>query len=913
MLARVLISFFSVLIVFIISFITFSWSSNINLNEYFKDNFSQTWILNLYKDWDNLTFYWDENSIKSDYKYEKINYFDKFFFQKQDSYEKKWNWDDFELSLKKWKFFVYFTLPKSYTISWNWYKINFNWPIKLYIDTENDNKLNLLSLNNSINIKLYWLKDKKEKTDIYVFPHMYYSIDLSLNENIANADYLRIIQLNAIKYIDDKLYKIEEKSNDFRLNEKFFSDIIKFFKSEEEYYKKDNIVLNNNYDETKYDYLSKNFWLLVNNSKKSLYYKDLIYMSLLKIYNSDKITDIEIDKTKKYFLKLKEIDLKWFEETKVLLSYFNSMILLDKKINQIDKKTKFNLLLSDILWFKNVNSNDLLYFLYDLYDFWEEKLFFDWIINFSNIYLMENWLEIKNDKLLWYDYVKNFKMWYYIWFLENIIKTNLQSGNNEKIKEIISLFYKYSRLSVSVYSNLEDKRKTMIILHINFLKEFSDFIRKAFFENNLENDYLLILKNSLNYSSDDIYYLEKWYSNIYNFFNVNKIIFDSNQERDKIYLDEYARINWNMQDYISAIKNYNKYKLDKSWIYNDILLEKETNVSTWKIYTTSEIEKYFSKFNWVSKTGFFVETLDNKKYIITMIISWKKFEFEFFPEENFLIKWITIDWEKLKLNYSLNLIEERYKSKEKSGWSNQNETYLNFFIDTFFKTDDKEEKPKNNYEDYNANDNKWKDTLEEMMFKRDVLLARNWEFSSLTGFTNISSENVSVKFEAWKRNIKLDWVKILLASSKNDGKYYWAFMDSDFIISWYDRYFENIKLKIFKQDWESSLEDFWLWDIKIDMAWKVNLNNFKTFFQDFFSNYDRIVYVWIALYKEFWPIEIIVNSWRLINFKFEYKSRKFDIIMIWNKIINIKQNWNSKIDSQFIYTSLEKYINLLIK
>jgi hypothetical protein len=55
---------------------------------------------------------------------------------------------------------------------------------------------------------------------------------------------------------------------------------------------------------------------------------------------------------------------------------------------------------------------------------------------------------------------------------------------------------------------------------------------------------------------------------LYDFFVYNKKVFDENSENDYLYLKDYEFISFNFTEYISALKNYDKYKLEKSELYS---------------------------------------------------------------------------------------------------------------------------------------------------------------------------------------------------------------------------------------------------------------------------------------------------------------------------------------------------------
>lgn len=936
---KIILSFLSVLAVFFISFVTFSNDANFNMEDFSHTYFVSNWIHNLYKDKNsNLTDVAKSNN-KSDYKYEKFDSFDKIFFSKESSYDIKYIWNNPKITLKKGKYFLYFTFPRTYYVSGEWFSIKFNWPIKLYIDTEENNILSILPLNNYIDLTLIWLDDKEEKTISYIYPHMFFSYKLNLNKILSNTDYFRISQINTVNYIRSSLYINDglDFSQTKQLDNRFFKDILTYFDSENLKHQEEDVMLKANYDEMKYAYISKHFNLLVNKSKKSSYYKDLIFMDLSKIYSSEKVEKNAFKNVKDNFKNLKEIDPKWYEEMKELLAYFNLKLLLDKNIivnndqENYEKKSNYNLLLWEILWYKQIIVNDILYCVFDSYDSWDEKKFFEWIIKFSHSYLSENGmeiktssneeidsensLEIKEERVTWFDSSKSLKMGYYITFLENIIKSNIETKFSiEETNDIFSLLNEYSLLTTSVFSIWDDdKRKTLVAFHLNLLKELETYLKDNFFETDLDRSNLLVIRSWVNLDNYSKFYLEKAYNNIYNFYESNKNYFDENNENDKLYLREYEEVNSNISDYITALKDYNKYRSYKLNLINNY---SGSTAPQKQVFTDKELTDYFHQFAGVSSQWFSLKKQTEEKYYVVLFVSWKKIEFEFFPYDNFLIKWVTIDWKNLNLSYSLKTEEEKYKKMSwQIIWDDVDTNFANFFVNKFLMTDLPGTTSQSNPNTSSSSDDstsKTQDDVETMIFKRDVLFAPNQWLSKLKDFSNISNENVLVTFESGNRNIKLQNVRFAIKSSIEwDNNIYWAYMDSEYDVE--QKNFNNIKLKVFKQESEQTWEVFWLWETKVEFMSSVKLDDLRNYLNNFFSTYNNLTYVWSILNREFSDVNITFNSWRLIKYSFTYKSRNFDILLLNNSILSIKQNWNSKLDSQVPYTSIEKYINLLIK
>jgi hypothetical protein len=179
---------------------------------------------------------------------------------------------------------------------------------------------------------------------------------MRLNKILKNTDLFRISQLNEISYVNQNLFTNIYKLDDFtNIDNYFFRSILSYFSNEYLKSKEDNLVLEKSFNNLTYDYIKKYFSIFVNNNKKIPYYKDLIYMNLLKIYmSSDVSNDIFID-TESYYKSLKLLSQKDYNEMLKVLVYFKSKFLIDNKLEIIDTEIKYDKILSTIFSFQKMD------------------------------------------------------------------------------------------------------------------------------------------------------------------------------------------------------------------------------------------------------------------------------------------------------------------------------------------------------------------------------------------------------------------------------------------------------------------------------------------------------------------------------------------------------------------------------
>ncbi len=769
-----------------------------------------------------------------------------------------------------------------------------------------------------LELNLLWLLDNKSKTKIYVYPHMLFSLNLTLNDILANADLFRIYQLNEwIGYVNQNLYQNSYSLWKFtNLDNYFVKWVLKYFNNEYKNSESMNSVLKENFNNMTYDYIKKYFFIFVNDNKKISYYKDLIYMNLLQIYMSDKNSDSIFLETKEYFLELKKLSKNDYNEMVKILLYFKNKFQIDNITENIEKEIKFDDILWWVLWFKKLESNYMLYYIFNLYDLWKKDNFFNWIVSFSDDFLWYNWLKIKENKLLWYDDSKNSKLWYYISFLENIIRSHIVGDTyTDDINGIMEILNKYSLVSVNIYGNWKvPTKKTAIILHLNLLSELSEYVRSVFFEPDLEQWGLLVKNKKIKIDDETVSLLDRSYNNLFTFYTKNKIIFNEKITNDSINISEYEFIRINFTDYLLALKNYDKYKTEKDKLRDISIIDSPVL----KIYyTVDDVSNYIWNFTWVDKNSIKVKTDSSAKiFSVNVNIWWKDFSLDLYPYDNNWLKNIYVDWVKTGGSYNLTLIKEQM-DKQLKGSSNaldkNKNDFNNFFVNRFLgrPIPDTPEIP--NIPD---NPNPSKDPKDILVFKRDKLLPPYWEFTILKDFSQIWMNNIVVTNTDVNTDIKLKDVKFFYTFPEwnNKSNIYWAYLNSDYIIK--DHYFNNIKLKIYKNitDWNRTVEQFGLWnDRYISIIWNLWILSLKDFLNNLLTYYNNIVYVNNILAEKVSNIEISINSSKKIKFTFVYNDNNYELSMLKASIINFSKNGKKILSTTFNYTDLPNRIDLLLK
>ncbi|MDD3302179.1 MAG: hypothetical protein PHN31_01360 [Candidatus Gracilibacteria bacterium] len=885
---KVITSIISLLIILFISFYTFSNSNSGSYDMLSRLSNPGDGKFSLIKD-ENGSFLANKIETTCDFCMERFDSIDKIFFSEKDSYTISKNETEDNIKLNKGKYFLSFALPKKYTITGTGFNISVVGPINFYVDTSEDNKLLVLSQNNIIELTLLGLNEE-EKTKLFIYPHMFFTIKLNLNKILTNADYYRISQVNDIKYIKDNLFDKDLDLNTYpTLNNSFIKQTFEYLNNEIVKNRTDTNYLLSDYDVGMYDYLKKYFTVFVNDNKKIAYYKDLIYINLLDIYkNKNSNEKIYID-TISYYQELKKLGSDEYDNMVKFIYYFKTKFMSDISINTVDIEDKYDSMLKKILGTRDIGGNNVIYHVYNMYDTGNKTDFFEGIADFLDNYLGENGIEIKEDKLVGFSSSKNLAMGYYVFFIENIVKSYLSGDvDSTEIESIFNIFYKYSLISTNTYSGTTDeKKKTMLVLQLSLLKKLDSFVRNYFFEKDLDKIIFLVRKKGIDLDDNVYLLLEKGFNNIHNFYDENKNIFNDKSESDSIYMKDYEEEILKFLDYINALRNYDKYKLSKT---EQDLSGSQTNTN--KDYTLHDIIVYMLNFNGVYKDYLGVKATeeDSQVFNITIKLSGQKLVFDIYPKKNFLINNIYLDGKKFNGSYTLSKV---------SGTSIDNK---DFFINTFFTGT--VPTPQTNGDD----------TPEIIIYKKDKLLGTNGEFATLSGFLNMGTNNLNVSIVNGKVGISIIGAKASVNYNQHD---YGAYINGDYYIGASEHYFNNLQLKIFEQSTVQGgykTEDYGLPSgTYLYITGNVRLNGFKSYITGIVSYYKEIVSVYQTLSDKYGVIKMNANAAKTIIFSFKYDNKNIDISLNKDSILSIKQNGIEQTYQPFKYDKLKEKLSLFIK
>jgi len=196
------------------------------------------------------------------------------------------------------------------------------------------------------------------------------------------------------------------------------------------------------------------------------------------------------------------------------------------------------------------------------------------------------------------------------------------------------------------------------------------------------------------------------------------------------------------QEYFLALENYDAYVYNYDETKKN-LLSLQTGESQDLVFNQNVVRTYLSQFQGASIEAMQLNFLENpiEAEVSNYYINGKNFSFDLYPLSEYLIDNIKIDGKNISTSYKLNLIEADWEEKKSNSSQQEDEKtkydFSYFFSNTFFAQSD------NTVEIFEIGE-----TVEEdkvvVVFKRDKLLGKNGEFSSLQSFLPIDYDSLKV-------------------------------------------------------------------------------------------------------------------------------------------------------------------------
>lgn len=717
---------------------------------------------------------------------------------------------------------------------------------KVFIDNRDIKSVKIFSFDSILNFSLSDEQNKENYTNLYIYPHMYFSFNSLRNFYLKNADLFRISIINNVSYIKEQVYTINrEINNDFlsKINISKDEKIDSFLKTFLNFISKQEISSISNLDSIKNSQVKWITWkfyiesyalFLYNDEKKLLYYKNSLLQKLKNLLETEKLDNSSVSDIVNDLDSIKDFSSTDYQAGLSLINWFYKEVLNNNSFSNFFVELNYQTLLEKI----SSNSTNLklysylnsLYWAYDTNQF--DKSFFYYFSDYINNYLFkefsiekdENWeLFFKNKKLQ--VNLENAKLLnYFSFLLYNIIYNSRDLKDNFR-DDLLENINDYVLINNLVTKTLGDDKRTLAQLYYNndiarkILLNFKDI----FFENMRDENKLLVLKTwvlNLWFTNDQFSKLELFFKLLSTFYTKNLTLLDITLEKDKLVDDSYKEITSTFLEYIIAAKDYETYTLKydeiKKWIIWLKTITQEEDDKNY-VFNRENFINYINQFNWVDVSDVAVTIESDYYHIENLKIFWNIFSFDLYPNNSNRISNIKIWGSEKNISYKLDSVKENWEDQYKNSVEPDEKDkydFKNFFVNTFLKN--------SNYREIESFNVVKKDVDEDraiVIIKKDKLLWEKWEFSIIKDILPVKYENINI-VKNWKNyDISLNWLimNFSLLEDWNSSQNLKVEFSSNYIFTSTEHKFTSIKIKF-------------LDDNAFAMTWeKVYLFNGKTF------------------------------------------------------------------------------------
>ncbi len=500
-----------------------------------------------------------------------------------------------------------------YVYPWMYAKWN-KYTKELWLDDDAETFNELFYINN---LQLTGKKQSKNSDSsilMYSFNFIYLPYETYVN-NVVNRELKKVLWVTT-NFLDLALLHDRERKKDFREDYEHLEWLLD--------YKWQLLV-----------HLQKYLNVFFNDSKRVVYYKNVILYNLSEIVKSgnqqQKISKVKGTEQEKH------VDAIW-ENLKILQwisedEYQDTLLFIEDSyyffnyIYPSDFASKQHL--KDLyLWERTDDdfvweNNDYLSHVFHLYHSKgiEEIEFNAWIMKYV----------ISSSRIL--DSEKSQSFYYYYYVYDKVLKNYVDKLGilKEGFDDVVRILENISFIN-SWYFISQEAKKGVLYINAEIIEHILSYLNNLYFEELRNSDKLLVLKdNGLNINDSTILNLEKKINFLLDFQKGAKIL-DEKNENDSALLQKYARLGNESEEYFEAIIDNDSYINAKAlWVlerYASFAKEDEEKL-TW-----AKLKEYLEWFNQVSLEKAKVNLIDDSYFEIQSVkVSGENMSFDLYPLE----------------------------------------------------------------------------------------------------------------------------------------------------------------------------------------------------------------------------------------------------------------------------------------
>lgn len=749
-------------------------------------------------------------------------------------------------------------------------------PWEFYVDgLTSSGKIFLYSQTAKLKLTLHSTNKTEVYKTIFLLPGNYIEFTPSKWKYIKNTDASRVQIIHTSWILLQPIY--DAVSDDFALfykkwQEDFLKNIFfvesqrnkkwEIFSQESKKFISQNISYNSSFQKYSFFFL--------NPEKQKIFYKNKILWNYIDIWNTHEIDEEKIKEITDTLEYLKSTDVPSYRDVLEIMKYICFVHTFYLTEVDIPVFMRFTEILSE----HTIERKDLYAFItLGIQGFKNNELWFQEYISYVE----------KNYKL-----IDPFEIQFFVTYIESYISYFLSIDvlSNEKISELLKLCELHAILVEYSYAWENVTEINGVYLQANLLKNINTFFLKNYFLPQRSIEKLLVLQNSNTFQREHLAVLKKLYEIFSNNYTSKASLFDLKDKKSEIVNREMSQELSIMNEYITAWNDYgyysSSYDPQKQELYD---LE---DINQWWLYSVSDIENFLEKFEGVPSIYAVEEDISWQFFQIhNLVISWKTFQFDIFPYEDFTIKNIFVNDEKIGFSYKLfsGDLKELF-------WENTSTiSSLNskFFLDTFFKKDEISE------EEFFLKVQEFNEDKSIIVFKRETLLWKNGIFIKL--FPEIVYNNIQVIKK--EKGYEIFLKDVLLTSL-------WIWGESKLVAQYFygewENYFSNTILQISSP---SSGRD-----IVINFIWKIPLSQMSAVLKSFIIQLEEFntVIDYLQSLSHVWNIEVQYTiTTKKITIKFDSFTEKYSITFAWGQIERFTRGNTSFIPKKIPASSLWIY------
>jgi len=829
------------------------------------------------------------------------------YFSERESYYSQLEWESVHVIKKDYKSFTltltendkiltsFYDPLRDYIITGTWFTVKQKGIWEIYIDMlSRQNRYFIQPLTTAIELS-FTSPEGSEYNTIYLFPGQYIVFDPARNSFYANADIARMQILTDIWYISEfwsppeRLFIYVWEGTSYQLYLEKLQEKIEYYqlKSEE-------LLWSGISNFSSVSLIERYFLIFLNPEKKRIYYQNKIvesYLSLMKLWSMDR--RLKLAEISRYLSLLRDINVVAYYESYETLLRFNSLMFRSTQSENIEGNVSLSLI-------ENTNvAQELLFFTF--YAFTSSRIT---QITSEDERLIRNYIESFSA----YYGENKIAMQYFSYLLQEKTLELLASPQNMSYTSILLYLWEYITLSQDSFIDNELEKKSLLYIYQNLIELLELYLRGAFFQDERTQTNLLLQKEDITLNSEELSSLRRQVLSLLSYYTNNTELLDDSILRDVSLKASIMEKSVLLREYLAALTNYEAYTLEFDKVSRELLdLGRWNNVS--QMITNEVIITYLSRFQWLWLGNIQIDIDEDGAVRIDWIsISWRLLAFTLLPLAWNRIRDIVIDGNELIFEYPLDNIESDWEEKMRTASEEEKDMYdfRRFFLITLIE--DRRDL--------------WRDIITDTVtsiqedtviavFKREVLLSKNGEFSQLTDIMQFSYNDIVVTRRDDTFDIFLDgvWLILQLRESRNNITYNW-FFSSEYILTDDTRSFKDIKLQIYEDLQRSERTVFWtnrlhiLWEVPLKEVREV-LADITDKLADIFTIMNILNNAWVS-----WEISMQYSpDDKKLRIRFDFWGERHTIIYASSRIESYLRGRERIITEPVWVSNLSEYLN----